>query len=39
MLRSIAKRITKWFGWHRDTFVEEGDNQASCTDGLRRMAL
>jgi hypothetical protein len=22
MLRSIAKRITKWFGWSRETFVE-----------------
>lgn len=22
MLRSIAKRITKWFGWQRETFVE-----------------
>ncbi|KAH0378240.1 hypothetical protein KCU92_g8800, partial [Aureobasidium melanogenum] len=22
MLRSIAKRITKWFGWHRETIVE-----------------
>ncbi|KAI4831317.1 hypothetical protein E4T45_10226 [Aureobasidium sp. EXF-8846] len=22
MLRSIGKRITKWFGWHRETFVE-----------------
>lgn len=23
MLRSIAKRITKWFGWQRETFVED----------------
>jgi hypothetical protein len=39
MLRSIAKRITKWFGWLRETFVEEGDDQASYTDDMRRMAL
>jgi hypothetical protein len=23
MLRRIAKRMQKWFGWHRDTFVEK----------------
>jgi hypothetical protein len=24
MLRSIAKRMTKWFGWRRELFVERG---------------
>ncbi|KAI4723841.1 hypothetical protein E4T49_08430 [Aureobasidium sp. EXF-10728] len=37
MLRSIAKRITKWFGWHRETFVErEG---ADCSDRLKNLML
>jgi predicted RNA binding protein YcfA (HicA-like mRNA interferase family) len=24
MLRSIAKRMTKWFGWRRELFIERG---------------
>ncbi|KAH0141218.1 hypothetical protein KCU67_g14588, partial [Aureobasidium melanogenum] len=24
MLRSIAKRMTKWFGWKRELFIERG---------------
>jgi hypothetical protein len=27
MLRSIAKRIAKWFGWHRETFVESEEEK------------